>query len=127
MIRSRNGTIDAWAERKRDNTFRCHPPPGRARPEGEGKMMRRSCFYALFLIFSGLQLSESQADVQRCRLISDPKNRLACFDKETEPVQVSREPPAMVPDKEQRESPSEMLQKENEYLNGRMGTICKGC
>jgi hypothetical protein len=89
--------------------------------------MRRRYFYALLLIFWGLQLSRSQADVQHCRFISTPKERLACFDKETEPVQASEDRPTTDPSKEKHESPSEILKRENDYLNNRMGTICRGC
>jgi hypothetical protein len=89
--------------------------------------MHRRCFYALLLIFSGLQISRSQADIQHCRFISVPKERLACFDKETESVQNSGDRPTTDPGKEKHESPSEILQRENDYLNNRMGTICRGC
>jgi hypothetical protein len=89
--------------------------------------MHRRSFYALLLIFSGLQLSRSQADVQHCRFISAPKERLACFDKETEPAQVSGDRPTTDPGEEKHESPSEILKRENDYLNNRMGTICRGC
>jgi hypothetical protein len=90
-------------------------------------VIHRRCFHGLLFIFTGLPVSLSQADVDHCRFISDPKDRLAFFDKETEPVQVCRDRPATDPDKEKRESPSEILQRENDYLNSRMGTICRGC
>ena len=91
-------------------------------------MIHRRCFYGLLFFFAGLPLSLSQADVEHCRFISAPKDRLACFDKEAEPVQVSRDPPASDPDKEkQREGPSEFLKRENDFLGRRMGTICRGC
>ena len=90
-------------------------------------MILRRCFYALLFISAGLPFSPGQADVQHCRFISAPKDRLACFDKETEPVPVARDRPATDPDKEKRESPSEILQRENDFLDKRMGTICRGC
>jgi hypothetical protein len=89
--------------------------------------MQRRFFYGFIFVFAIAPLSLSQADVQHCRFISTPKERLACFDKETEPVQISGDRPATDPDKEKHESPSEILQRESDYLNSRMGTICRGC
>jgi hypothetical protein len=95
--------------------------------EGTKVTHRTICFYGLVVVFTGLRLSLCQADVEHCRFIRAAKDRLACFDKEAAPVQVSRDPPASDPGKEKPESPSEFLKRENDFLDIRMGTICRGC
>jgi hypothetical protein len=100
----------------------------RDRVEGEGaEVIDRKCYYVLAVLLTGLAITPSQADVSHCRFISAPKDRLACFDKETEPVQISKDPSAGDRDKEKRESPSTILKRENDLLTKRMGTICRGC
>jgi hypothetical protein len=103
-------------------------PLGRARAESEGaEVINRKCFYGLVLIFAGLAISPSRADVAHCRFISSAKDRLACFDKETELVHAPASPTAADPDQEKPDSPSEILRRENDLLNKRMGTIFQGC
>jgi hypothetical protein len=118
-----------WGKRARMATrSEIHPPPGRTRAEGEGAaVIDRKWYYMLVLLLTGLAISHSQADVEHCRFISVPKDRLACFDKETEPVQISKDPSAGDRDKEKWESPSTILKRENDLLTKRMGTICRGC
>jgi len=90
-------------------------------------VINRKCSYGLVLIFAGLAISPCRAGVEHCRLISSAKDRLACFDKETEPVQIPAAPLAADPDQKKWESPSDILKRENDLLSKRMGTICRGC
>jgi hypothetical protein len=70
----------------------------------------------------------AMAQSEHCKSITVPKERLACYDKTAEPTPRSSMPTSTSPTPvEHQSTASEFLQKENERLDNRMKSICRGC